>query len=748
MIPFNHKKPDFDKNFYIKQWGKFIKAWKWYNEKGEWIFCTARYENESGKNIIPFHYKNDKWKTGQLLSNNRPLMDIHKILKSEKEILLVEGEKCYDAAKILKDEFDITTWSGATGGIAKTDWKPLKEKIVYYWYDNDDPGRKTIKFLKNKLNKLILVHPPGEKEKGWDIADAINEKWDVNTLFAFIKQYEEIENTKEHKTIENIEWPFKILGPGSNYYFFLHGENGMIFKVKQGSLSNSHLQHLAPLDFWRDYFGYETKRGVSIAWQNAQDILIRECNMKNPFDHNKVRGRGIWQSGKKLVIHTGKKLITYDKEIDIRDYSPNGHIYEKTIELKLNIQNLKINEFEISNIKSCIEKLSITNEIEKLYLIGWCVLAPFGGALNWRPHIWLTGPAGSGKTAIIQMIILKILGDFCLYAEGEGTTGAGIVQNLKNDSFAILHDEVDKSQKTKEELRFELGIARSSSSSQGKMMKGTADQTGKRYTFHSMFCFSSINHLLEKKSDRSRFSLISLMRNEKIDWKNYRKEIQETFNDRNCEKIRSRVFFNWEYFKKNITKFSDICGVYCGDQRLGDQIGTLLAGALTFYELKIFTENEINKICDKYIQEIENDNDLTDELELLLKIFTTKIKYLGYNEKYEDTTLLNLLQRAAGKNIDNTPDKKAILELMKYGIKYDFMKNKVYIAYNYEWLKNILMNTMWHNNYGAILKRLSFAGKRTEVVHFSTYYHGRAVVLKADNVLRLSDDIIYMEAGF
>jgi hypothetical protein len=93
---------------------------------------------------------------------------------------------------------------------------------------------------------------------------------------------------------------------------------------------------------------------------------------------------------------------------------------------------------------------------------------------------------------------LNIVGDFKIYAEGEGTTGAGLIQNLKNDSFCIIHDEVDKSLKTKEELRFELGIARSSSSSRGNLLKGTADQTGRRYSFNSMFCFSSINHLLEK----------------------------------------------------------------------------------------------------------------------------------------------------------------------------------------------------------------------------------------------------------
>jgi hypothetical protein len=386
-VPFDHIPPDFNSEFYEKQWGKLVKAWKWHDKDGNWIFCTARYEkNVKGKdkpekNIIPFHYKNGKWKTGHELNENRPIMNLNNIIDSKKEILLVEGEKCYDyATERLKNFFDITTWCGGTGGIVKTYWNFLKEKTVYYWYDNDDPGRKTIDFLKTKLDKLILVHPPGDKPPQWDIADACLDGWDEDTLFIWIKQYAEFEKKEKNKFVDNINFPFKIIGPGSGHMFFLHGETGMIFSVKQGSLNNSHLQYLAPLDFWKDAFGYETKKGVSISWQDAQDVLIRACNSKEPFDHNKIRGRGIWQDGSDLVIHTGSKLIGKNQEIDIRDYSPNGHIYEKTIELKLDIIKSEMSEFEIANIKNCIQKLSIANDLEKLYLIDGAYWHFGGGA--------------------------------------------------------------------------------------------------------------------------------------------------------------------------------------------------------------------------------------------------------------------------------------------------------------------------------------------------------------------------------
>lgn len=746
MIPFDCHEPDFEKKSYTNQWGKFIKAWPWHDENGNILFYTARYETENGKSVIPFKYENE-WKPGQSISDNRPLLGLYEIIKTEKEILLVEGEKCYDAAwEKLGDEFCVTTWCGGTGGIVKTDWNPIKDKTVYYWFDNDDPGRETIDFLRGKLNKLILVEPPREKPKTWDIADAFyNDGWSAESALLHIRQFGAYEKkTESIPEDREIKFPFQFLGVNSGYYYFLQNESEQIFKVKEGSLNNGSLLHLASLEFWSENFGYETKAGQRISWINAQDMIIRESNKMPAFDYNKIRGRGIWQEKDYLIIHTGNKLVFGEKEIDIKDYSVNGHIYERMPRLNLNIIKSEISDFELYMVKDCIDNLSIQSELEKIFFTGWCVLAPFCGALEWRPHIWITGPAGSGKTAILKMIVHKMLGDFCLYAEGD-STGAGIIQNIKNDSFSVIHDEVDKGHI--DNLKFELEIARSSSYAGGNLFKGTADQSGKRYNYNIMFCLSSINHILEKKSDRSRFSIINITKNLKIKWKDFKHEIISTFKSERCEKIRSRFFYNWKIVRESIDNFRDECGISLGDQRLGDQIGTLLAGYCLLYDMKEYKTEEIKRICEKYrIMKIENEDTVTDELELLMKIFTTKIRYIGYENKIEDTTLLNLLKRAAGIDTENTHDTRAEKELYKYGIRLE--KNKIYIAYKYEWIKNILTGTPWVYNYGDILKRLSFVQQRTEAIRFGNYYHGRALIMKADPVLRLSDDSIYMEAGF
>jgi putative DNA primase/helicase len=758
MIPKKHDRPPFKKDYYIKKFGDFIKAWRWYDKKGNWLFCTVRFEKKKDKkttkNVIPFSYEN-KWIAKQLIDTDRPLMDLHIITKNpEKYILLVEGEKCYDAAKEkLESDFITTTWCGGTSAINKTDWKPLKNRPVYYWFDHDDPGYKTVDYLRTKLEKLILVQPPIDKPKGWDIADAIQkENWNDNDLLLFIRQFSEIEVVKKEKRkktlLDEVNTPFTILGYNMGYMFFLPKETCQIYKIKKGSLTNQHLLELAPLEFWENTYGEWKKSGFRISWINAQDDVIRQVNNTNPFSPDNVRGRGVWKEKNKIIIHTGKHLYINNNCIDVQDYCPNGHVYERLPELKLNIVNEKLTEQELKKVISCFRRLSIKNKLELNYLVGWCVLAPFCGALDWRPHIWITGAAGSGKSAIVHMIIHKMLGNFIFCPEGD-SSGAGIIQGLKNDSLPVVHDEIDKTSVSMQNIEVEMSITRSSSSSSEKtsLYKGTADQIGKKYNYNSMFCFSSINLYLNKKSDKSRFSIINLEKNELIKWTDLKKQIIETFNKKICSKIRSKIYYNWDVVIHNVNLFKDVVGVIVKDQRTGDQIGTLLAGAASLIKMEKYDRRDAYNLCEDNLKKYYNEDDiLTDEIECLLTIFTTQIKMVVDN-KIQQTTLLNLLNLASGNNIDNTPDPFANKELWKYGIKYDDKKNKVYIACRYKWIKDILKDTAWINSYNTILKRLSFVSNKTEVVYFGSFYTGRALEIKADHLLRLSDDQVYMESG-
>ena len=73
-------------------------------------------------------------------------------------------------------------------------------------------------------------------------------------------------------------------------------------------------------------------------------------------------------------------------------------------------------------------------------LVGWVVLAPICGALPWRPHLWLTAGAGTGKSAILDRYVVPLLGDFALVVSG-ATTEAGLRQTICSDAMPVVFDE-------------------------------------------------------------------------------------------------------------------------------------------------------------------------------------------------------------------------------------------------------------------------------------------------------------------
>lgn len=110
------------------------------------------------------------------------------------QVLLVEGEKCRDAAKRLMAGKKVVamSWMGGGKSLSKTFWKSLHGRSVVIWPDNDEEGWRTalgyadsqMKWHKGLVDycyeagatAVKVVHvTPDSRPKGWDIADAEKE---------------------------------------------------------------------------------------------------------------------------------------------------------------------------------------------------------------------------------------------------------------------------------------------------------------------------------------------------------------------------------------------------------------------------------------------------------------------------------------------------------------------------------------------------------------------------------------------
>ena len=138
----------------------------------------------------------------------RPMYGLPELYENaDHQVLIVEGEKCADAAQRLfsgKKKIVSVSWMGGGKSISKTYWKSLAGRSVIIWPDNDVEGWRTtlgyptdnagwrkgiIEYLYEAgVEKVKIIHiTPDSRKDGWDIADAEAEGLNTDAVSAIIK---------------------------------------------------------------------------------------------------------------------------------------------------------------------------------------------------------------------------------------------------------------------------------------------------------------------------------------------------------------------------------------------------------------------------------------------------------------------------------------------------------------------------------------------------------------------------------
>lgn len=158
------------------------------HESGLTAFWIVRHNNHGGKKIIyPMSFDGMSWqKKIWSFYKKRPMLPLK---HTEGSILIVEGEKCQDAAQRYFDELglkcSVTTWHGGIGAVGKVELPPgidAPERKRILWPDNDAVGIDAMVQLAKRLPNALVLRPPEGKSAGWDVADAIAEFMDISAI--------------------------------------------------------------------------------------------------------------------------------------------------------------------------------------------------------------------------------------------------------------------------------------------------------------------------------------------------------------------------------------------------------------------------------------------------------------------------------------------------------------------------------------------------------------------------------------
>ena len=710
-------------------------------------FIVARFP---GKKIRPISFDGDTWKF-KAPPAPRPLFNLDKIKNNpDATVLVVEGEKTCDAAARLFPSSIATTWASGCKAINKTDWTPLKGRKIVLWPDADGAGFDAMKkvgalLLKQGALSVLLVNNPPDVFQGWDLADA---DWSVKQAAEYAKnnlkalkaetQIQQLD-TKEPpalpKETDEDEY-FQCLGFDGDVYFYQPKATGQVTKLARSSHSSTNLVSLAPLPYWETLF--PGPKGTN--WTMAASTLFQKCAKVGVYSPNRIRGRGAYIDKKQTLLHLGEELICNETKHSILDGTPfkSNYIYQRAANLVGPADASPLSDQEATEILALAERFQWDVPASGMLLAGWVALGPVCGALDWRPHIWLTGGAGTGKSAILDRFITPLLHDMGIHVSGN-TTEAGLRQTIKSDALPVVFDEAESNEKSDQQrMQSILALARvASSETNAQMIKGSPSGEVTRFHLRSMFFLSSISTALKQGADRSRFtqltlrSFSALTKQQRAEhWDTLERDLDRFVTPENAQKLISRSFRLIKEIKLSYKVFSKIAADKFDSQRLGDQYGALLSGAWSLMSSDVVTEQQAIQMMESVSWEAYSETtEVPDERRCLQAILQHPVKV--------DTNQIligELVEIATGRHHPDLDVNEAADILGRHGLKTK--DANLLVSNTAEALKEILNSTSWAHSWPQVLYRLPNAEKTN-----ATRFKGQGTVAKAVSIPFASLDV-------
>ena len=752
--------------------GRAVAQWCYRDTTGQQLFWIQRIDQPDGKKLFihrtwldnTWHFPSRRDAFTSEWPAPRPLYRLPDLAdRPDAPVIICEGEKAADAAAQLFPDHACIAWCGGTGGVNAADWSPLSGRTVTLWPDADAAGRNCMAKLATRLQQLgatvVVYNPPEKAPEKWDLADALAEGWKprqaarllaANTVE--LPPLPEPKPTPEPpaastptQTVEiPRNQPFACLGFDKDDYFYLPRDTGQVVRLPRRAHTSTALCSMAHVNYWA---AIHPGQRTTVDWPAAFSSVFEKQAAVGVFDPNRVRGRGAWLDAGRVVFHLGDRLIVDGTSHHVLDPPPTRFFYEQACHLD-GPSDTPLDDAGTLELRRIAERFSWQIPASAEFLLGWLVLAPVCGALDWRPHIWITGGAGTGKTTVLKDFLRPLLGGVLMRATG-GSTEAGLRGALHSDAIPIVFDEFEQNEaKDKAVVQNVLQLARCASSDGGKILKGQASGGSISYEIRSMFCVSSINVALIQKADFDRFCILGLRRDpiRRDDWRQFEVQIASVATVANGRALIARTLQRLPQITRNAKVLAQALSKRFG-QRFGDQHGTLLAGAWSlegdgYSELTIETATDWINTMDW--QQHQSDPGDSDEV----KCRDVILQHIVRIEGGIDSSLGEVVRAVAlRRSIDKATFKALEPILGRYGLRVvrqgDLMpgsaeerapEHYLAVANSSKQLEDMLRTTPWGNGaYRAALRRIDGAVVPAQGMHFAGVGTQRSVLIPLKN---------------
>jgi len=496
---------------------------------------------------------------------------------------------------------------------------------------------------------------------------------------------------------------FKILGYNEGVYYYFPFRERQIVALTPAQHTLPNLFRLDNLDNWMSQFG-STETSEKKVVMYATNALMETARARGVFvQEARVRGCGAWIDAGRKVLHCGDMLYVDGVPTQF-DQLESEYTYVAASRL-MRPESSPLSDKEAYALRLICEAVTWESKLSGTLLAGWLVIAPICGALSFRPHIYITGEAESGKSTVLNKIIKPVLGKIGLEIDG-GTTEPATRQLMGYNARPVVYDEAEKSV----HMTAVIELARKSSVG-GNIKKFGQGMTQAR----SCFCFSAINPPVKNVADESRISFMTIK-------KNRRPTAMEEYNDLldNIERVitpefsgrlMARTLDNMDSLFENIKIFQRAARRVVKSARAAEMIGNMLAGVYLLSRTDVIKE----ELAQKWIEQhdwtrhtiIDQE---TDPVRLLqyMSSSTLRLQTQGAAREYSVGDLIRMVHTQQGY----WEEANKLLRYNGIAVK----GGRVYIASRSAHLEKMLRDTDWSIKWTPMLSNLEGSEQ------FATFY--------------------------
>lgn len=734
--------PKLDTSWYVDKFGAPEQTWEFTEARGGKIYHVMRVVRfrESGgkKNDRPFTLCSNghetKWRAKAPEGDYRLWGADELEARPNDRVVLTEGQKAAAVLAPVLPGWVSVGWYGGVNAIDKQDWTPLTGREVWFPFDGDAPGRKALARITEIAAKhqilLRPVYPPLSVPKGWDLADAVEEGWTAERIEKHLlaeRPALSLTDAEQHKFVDDPEsYDLRILGfSGDQIVFYPYGQCRIV-RIKPSSLNKAAMIGLQDKATWKALFPGEN----GIRWDDAQNQLIRMAERMPVFDANLVRGAGAWMESGELVLNDGEHIIRGGESVPLYR-AKSRYVYERSKSIPY-VKEKPLTTEQASRLLDLLSGIGWKRKrVDPLLVSGWALLAPMCGALKWRTHLWITGAAGSGKSWVMDNVIIEmVVSEFGVHGKGT-STAAGVRNEINGGALPFGMDEMESDNPRQEESIDQiLRLFREGSSgdSNSATLHG-AEGGSKHWNFTSMACFASIGARIRHLADRSRFVVVdmSIDRTVPQDVRAERFQKLEAMKREIITQSWSRGFVArtisiWPEVQRSIEVCVRAVASVLKSQRDGDRVGTLLGGAwMVSHDTAPTAAEAAGWIAGLGIEDLSTESSTAPDEQLCLEeIFSAKIDLDSSSTKRSVGMLIEHWYRNGGylyalpsenqseENLDTDEIKRS---LEQHGIKLMGQTGRIYIAKNHPAVRRLLRDSVWGHTYSDVLSRLPYCAE-------------------------------------